>query len=213
VVQETALGVMSRASASGASPSWHSEFRASLGWAPASSALNDCHRAQVFHARAREQITCRPLRWPAAGMGARLASGPRSPCHPCAELCQAGPAAPRRMSEVSAALTWIGLHLLDQAPASGGTWKRIRALGAGSVASKFQLTGDRIFVDENPLQDVQRISVVTASLSSDAPPIRLLQRAAHPNYNFIDHLWIGTAKTFFWSNGNTIYAHAITSSP
>src|SRR6266542_1416640 len=101
--------------------------------------------------------------------------------------------------------------VLDRAPVTGGKWQRVRALGAGGPASKFKIVGDRLFVDEYPPEnspyaqpDSNRINVLTASLVSDDPPVRVLERAARKT--LVDSLWVGTSNALFWSDGNAIYS-------
>ncbi len=100
--------------------------------------------------------------------------------------------------------------MLDEMPKGGGTWQRVQPLGAGNVAGKVEIAGERLFFDSNPPEvgpymqaDFRRINVVTASFGAAARPIRLLESAAQQTY--LDHLWVGTATAFYWSDGRTIY--------
>jgi hypothetical protein len=105
-------------------------------------------------------------------------------------------------------------NVLVRAPKSGGPWERVRALGAGGGGTKFQLVGDRYFFSQHPpqqgayvQQDGLRIAVVTAVLGSDDPPVRLLER---PTLGYqADELWVGTAETFFWTDGQRLYARSV----
>jgi hypothetical protein len=106
--------------------------------------------------------------------------------------------------------------VLDEGPTSGGTWQRARALGAGDVW-KVQFVGDRLYLDSHPLapppfvqaSDWTRIGILTARLAAGDPPIRLLERNASQTYRYLDHLWVGTARALYWSDGRTIYAQMV----
>jgi hypothetical protein len=102
--------------------------------------------------------------------------------------------------------------MLVRAHTAGDTWLRVRALGAGSGPSKFQIVGDRYFIGSQiPGPYVPNVlpelGVLTGLLSSDSPPTRVLQRAARGT--LIDTLWVGTEKALFWSDGDNIYSRAI----
>lgn len=109
---------------------------------------------------------------------------------------------------------WTGT-LLVRAAKSGGQWERMRALGGGGLVTKFQLAGDRYFYEqEAPEADSyvthgyeSTATVVVASLTSNDPPVRLLER---PNRaDWFEQAWVGTSDALFWTDGAKIYSRAI----
>ena len=60
------------------------------------------------------------------------------------------------------------------APKSGGTWQRIRALGAGGNPT-FQIVGDRYFWSSNPPQDGQYVQPDDTRLDIQTAPVREAQ--------------------------------------
>jgi len=94
----------------------------------------------------------------------------------------------------------------------------VRALGSGGLVSRLQIVGDRFFLDERPPEtgpyvqpDSSKIEIVTGSLASTDPPVRLLERAARQTY--VDRLWIGTARALYWSDGSAIYSRSLPGVP
>jgi hypothetical protein len=99
--------------------------------------------------------------------------------------------------------------MLVRTPAAGGNWSRVRALGEGSVpATRFQIIGERYFFDTYAREGNER-AVISASLASADPPLRILQRPRR--FDEVDSLWIGTESAFFWSDGYAIYTRALDS--
>jgi len=105
--------------------------------------------------------------------------------------------------------------MLTRAPKSGGQWQRVRALGGGAAVSKFQLVGDRYFYNQEPPHDDSyhpegnwtTASVVTASLASNEPPVRLLERQTQ--HYWVEQVWVGTSGALFWTDGTKIYSWAL----
>jgi hypothetical protein len=96
--------------------------------------------------------------------------------------------------------------VLDQVPKTGGEWTRKRALGAGGNPELVQIIGDRYFVAAHPdyPNDYSKAMVLTGLLSSNAPPLRLVETSIRrPNWQF-------TAKAVFWTDGKAIFSRAVT---
>ncbi|HYO96321.1 MAG TPA: hypothetical protein VER33_17505 [Polyangiaceae bacterium] len=100
--------------------------------------------------------------------------------------------------------------LLARVPTSGGSWQRVRPLGAGGSVRNFRLVGNRYFWDESSpgptgagLSDWKRIRIMTAVLDSDEPPVQLIERAA-PRLP-ARHVWAGTVEVLFWSDSRVLY--------
>ena len=75
------------------------------------------------------------------------------------------------------------------------------ALGSAQQTSEFQMVGDRYFFDAlNSDGSTVRTSIVTASLTSEDPPVRLVNHEAQ------QLTWVGTAKALFWTDGYEIYS-------
>lgn len=102
--------------------------------------------------------------------------------------------------------------LLTRAAKSGGQWQRVRALGGGGTVSRFQVVGDRYFYDQEAPQAGSdftdgystTVSVVTGSLTSEEPPLRLLERPQSGNW--FEQVWVGTSNALFWTDGGKIYS-------
>jgi hypothetical protein len=104
--------------------------------------------------------------------------------------------------------------LLDRASKNGGTWERIRPLGAGGGFSRFQIVGDRYFFDAySPSDDYNvgvgwtRINVRTGLLDSNDPPVRVLERAV--TQISADYRWVGTELALYWTDGGSIYSRSV----
>lgn len=103
--------------------------------------------------------------------------------------------------------------LLSRAPKAGGSLTRVRALGFGSPGL-LRANGDQYFFESSPsqagdasLRDSTKIDIVTASFTTSDPPIRLQTLKAR--HNALDHLWTGTPKALFWSDGQAIYSRPV----
>jgi len=103
--------------------------------------------------------------------------------------------------------------ILDRASKAGGDWQRTRALGAGGN-SELRIAGDRYFwsatslaVGSDAQLDGRGVTIQTASFTTDAPPVRLLERSVHQYFD--PFLWIGTATSLYWTDGSAIYARAL----
>jgi hypothetical protein len=102
--------------------------------------------------------------------------------------------------------------ILNRAPKTGGNWQRTRALGAGG-STELRIAGDRYFWFSAPAgggpftQGIGgRVTIQTASFTTDVPPVRLLEQSV-PRYGTF--VWIGTATSLYWTNGSAIYARAL----
>lgn len=98
--------------------------------------------------------------------------------------------------------------LLDRLPKSGGASQRIRGLGAGA-SRDFQVAGDRFFWRSGYVGE-QSLGILTASFTSAAPPVHLLDVAAAVGSRL---RWVGTPSAFYWTDGYTIYARSLADLP
>jgi hypothetical protein len=98
--------------------------------------------------------------------------------------------------------------VLDTVAKSGGTWQRTRGLGAG-YAYRLQIVGDRYFYSALDTNDQALKKIVTGSLTSNTPPLRIAQlHVADELFTFV-----GTKDSVFWSDGRAIYKHDLAATP
>lgn len=91
--------------------------------------------------------------------------------------------------------------ILTKAAKSNGSWLRIRALGERAPA-RLVLLGDRLFFEWQG--DNNSPGITTTTLTSTAPPIRLVDAAE----GFV-RAWVGTASKVYWTDGARIYSRPI----
>ena len=104
--------------------------------------------------------------------------------------------------------------ILDQVPKSGGNWTRQQALGVGDGPS-LQIIADRYFVGAFPPHppgdgiigaDDSKAMILTGLLSSNAPPVRLVEAAGR----WQGLIWQATATSLFWTDGRAIFSRPVT---
>ena len=91
--------------------------------------------------------------------------------------------------------------ILTKSGKSNSSWLRIRALGE-QFPARLVLAGDRLFFEWKGNDNLP--GVTTTTLSSTAPPIRLVD----PSESFVKY-WVASTSKFYWTDGRRIFSRPI----